>query len=74
VFDPSRHLGENPELDPNLYVWGFGRRRCPGIELAKSIVLHTMTVVLSVFDIAKAKDANGVEITPEAKFKPGTVR
>jgi len=26
AFDPSRFLGPNPELDPALYVFGFGRR------------------------------------------------
>lgn len=29
-FDPERHLGENPQPDPFKYVWGFGRRTCPG--------------------------------------------
>jgi cytochrome P450 len=30
VFNPSRFLGSEPELDPNEYVFGFGRRVCSG--------------------------------------------
>jgi hypothetical protein len=30
-FDPTRFLGSNPELDPRAYVFGFGRRICPGV-------------------------------------------
>jgi cytochrome P450 len=29
-FDPSRFLGENPERDPADFIFGFGRRICPG--------------------------------------------
>jgi len=30
-FDPSRHLGGNTQPDPYKFVFGFGRRICPGI-------------------------------------------
>lgn len=30
IFDPSRYLGANPQPDPFQYVFGFGRRVCPG--------------------------------------------
>jgi cytochrome P450 len=30
AFDPSRFMGDKPELDPRSYVFGFGRRICPG--------------------------------------------
>jgi hypothetical protein len=30
AFDPSRFMGDNPELDPRAYIFGFGRRICPG--------------------------------------------
>jgi cytochrome P450 len=36
-FKPERHLyepGENKGLDPREYVFGFGRRICPGRDLA----------------------------------------
>jgi cytochrome P450 len=31
VFDPSRFLGPSPESDPREWVFGFGRRACPGM-------------------------------------------
>ena len=33
TFDPSRHLGDDPQPDPLKYVFGFGRRVCPGMLL-----------------------------------------
>lgn len=30
AFDPERFMGPEPELDPRTYVFGFGRRICPG--------------------------------------------
>jgi cytochrome P450 len=32
VFDPTRFLGSEPELDPRVYFFGFGRRICPGMR------------------------------------------
>lgn len=31
LFNPDRFLSEDPELDPRKYVFGFGRRACPGM-------------------------------------------
>jgi hypothetical protein len=67
-FRPERFLGENPELDPDTYVWGFGRRRCSGIELGKTYCLNIMANTLAVLDIVRAKDANGNEITPSGEL------
>ncbi|KAF5363577.1 hypothetical protein D9756_000139 [Leucocoprinus leucothites] len=30
VFDPARFLGEDQQMDPMKFVFGFGRRICPG--------------------------------------------
>ena len=38
TFDPNRHLGDNPQSDPFQYVFGFGRRLCPGRTLAKNMM------------------------------------
>jgi hypothetical protein len=32
VFDPARFLGEDQQLDPIKFIFGFGRRVCPGKE------------------------------------------
>ncbi|TFK32637.1 cytochrome P450 monooxygenase [Crucibulum laeve] len=75
-FMPERFLSDDghiPELDPRRYVFGFGRRRCPGIELADTSVFIAMAMSLSVFVLGKAKDQDGFEITPELKPTSGTV-
>ncbi len=51
TFNPSRFLGQNPEPDPFLYAFGYGRRRCPGVVLADISVWLTIAQSLAVFDI-----------------------
>jgi cytochrome P450 len=29
-FNPERFMGENQQQDPNDFIFGFGRRICPG--------------------------------------------
>lgn len=38
TFNPDRFLGPNPEMDTHTLCFGFGRRICPGRELADSSV------------------------------------
>ncbi|KAL0957956.1 hypothetical protein HGRIS_000136 [Hohenbuehelia grisea] len=73
TFKPERFLGKEPELDPNTYIYGFGRRGCPGQDLGNATMFLTIAMVLSVFNITKAKDASGREIEPIVKFGSGTV-
>lgn len=71
VFDPSRFLGPNPAPDPYDYVFGFGRRACPGKVLADASVWLTVARSLAVFDISKPRDDAGNEIKPAVSFSPG---
>lgn len=71
VFDPSRFLGPNPAPDPYDYVFGFGRRACPGKVLADASVWLTVARSLAVFDISKPRDDAGNEIEPAVRFSPG---
>lgn len=71
VFDPSRFLGPNPAPDPYDYVFGFGRRACPGKMLADASVWLTVARSLAVFDISKSRDADGNEVEPAVRFSPG---
>ncbi|KZV59281.1 cytochrome P450, partial [Peniophora sp. CONT] len=73
VFEPNRFLGPSPEMDPHSFVFGFGKRRCPGIELARRSCLFFMAATLIVVDICKARDAAGGESTPSPDFISGTV-
>lgn len=61
-------------MDPHEFVFGFGRRKCPGQELADANVFIAMAMSLAVFNFRPVKDENGVEIKPKAEFDSGTVR
>ncbi|KAF8510748.1 cytochrome P450 oxidoreductase [Gautieria morchelliformis] len=73
-FLPERFLGSNPELDPHKFAFGFGRRGCPGQELADANVFLSIAMSLAVFDIKPIKDSvTGEELIPKAEFISGTV-
>lgn len=50
-FNPERFLGETQELDPENFVFGFGRRICPGIQVVHPTMFMIMAACLAVFDI-----------------------
>ncbi|CAG8888273.1 unnamed protein product [Penicillium egyptiacum] len=55
-FHPERFLSigdHNPEPDPHLFVFGFGRRKCPGNILADATIFLTMSQSLAVFNIGR---------------------
>ncbi|KAH7325479.1 cytochrome P450 [Rhizoctonia solani] len=51
TFDPSRYLKAKPDLDPRKYIFGFGRRVCPGLHVANNAVWIMCAGILSVFDL-----------------------
>lgn len=71
-FKPERYLGEQPEMDPRCAVFGFGRRICPGLNLAEASIFAVSAMALAVFDISKAVE-DGVEITPKVEYTTGTI-
>lgn len=73
-FDPERFYNtDNPQMDPQTFVYGFGRRACPGRELANANMFLLMSMMLSVCILSKAVDSNGNEIEPKWLFVSGTV-
>ncbi|KAK7029404.1 hypothetical protein VNI00_014658 [Paramarasmius palmivorus] len=52
VFNPDRFIGPSAEQDPREYIFGFGRRVCPGRLLANATIFITISACLSVFDIS----------------------
>ena len=72
-FKPERYIGKEPQQDPRTIAFGFGRRICPGLNLAEASVFISCAMSLAVFDISKAVE-NGVEITPVVDNTPGTIR
>jgi hypothetical protein len=74
-FKPERFLainGHEPEPDPHSFVFGFGRRICPGRILADNALFLNVAQSLAVFNISKAVE-HGKEIEPVVKFEPGVV-
>lgn len=59
--------------NPAGFVFGFGRRICPGRRLADSTLFLAIAKVLAAFDVSKARDAEGREIEPEIGIGPGAV-
>ncbi|KIK42243.1 hypothetical protein CY34DRAFT_83884 [Suillus luteus UH-Slu-Lm8-n1] len=81
VFEPERWLARDAieeeagkERDPRAFVFGFGRRRCPGTHLVESSVWLLITSMLATLDIRKARDEKGVEIEPVVKFENAVFR
>ncbi|CCO35411.1 O-methylsterigmatocystin oxidoreductase OS=Aspergillus flavus (strain ATCC 200026 / FGSC A1120 / NRRL 3357 / JCM 12722 / SRRC 167) GN=ordA PE=2 SV=1 [Rhizoctonia solani AG-1 IB] len=50
TFNPARFLGPKAEPDPRKYIFGFGRRVCPGLHVANNSSWVMCAGLLSVFD------------------------
>lgn len=71
IFNPSRFLDLAPErskaIDPRNFVFGFGRRICPGQLLGENIIFLCITSVLTCFNIRK-KVVGGMEVMPTIDY------
>ncbi|KZS91039.1 cytochrome P450 [Sistotremastrum niveocremeum HHB9708] len=73
-FRPERFLDpKNRQQDPRQIAFGFGRRICPGKELADSTIFLTMAILLATCTIEPGLDTSGQEIQPVAEFNWGLV-
>jgi len=76
-FKPERFLDLDAEtkkrLDPRNYVFGAGRRRCPGIHLIDSGLWLVIARIIATLDIRK-KVVNGVEVEPEVSYDNAFLR
>ncbi|KAH6892392.1 cytochrome P450 [Thelonectria olida] len=75
AFMPERFLeteGREPAPDPHQFVFGFGRRICPGRILADNALFLNIAQSLAVFNISKGVE-NGKEVDNKIKFTPGVV-
>lgn len=62
-YNPERFMGSQPEQDPREWMYGFGRRICPGRLLADASVFVTVAMSLAAFDIRP------IEGTPLPEYK-----
>ncbi|KAF9270162.1 cytochrome P450 [Marasmius fiardii PR-910] len=70
-FNPDRHLGENAQMDPFKFVFGFGRRACPGSYLAERSLFLNVANMLAVFSFEKETDSNGRVLEPPKEWYGG---
>ncbi|KAH7333649.1 cytochrome P450 [Rhizoctonia solani] len=66
MFNPDRYL--DPDV-PRPPVFGWGRRKCPGIHFAETSVFITTALMLSVFTFSKRKDSSGRVIEPRVELE-----
>ncbi|KAL1745589.1 cytochrome P450 [Schizophyllum fasciatum] len=63
TFNPERYLGENPQRSPLDWVFGFGRRVCPGRLMAQESMFVVCASTLATMNISrKTKDGIPVPI------------
>jgi hypothetical protein len=75
-FRPERHLStpdHAAEPDPRNYIFGFGRRICPGRGVADNSLFITIAQALAVFNIEKPLDADGKVIEPTIQYEAGAI-
>ncbi|EJD08416.1 cytochrome P450 [Fomitiporia mediterranea MF3/22] len=73
VFRPERFLGDHPEPDSHNITFGFGRRVCPGKELADHTLFLTIAMSLAVFNVSWPLDADGKPVVQPGTYIPGLI-
>ncbi|KAI0310502.1 cytochrome P450 [Amylostereum chailletii] len=69
-FKPERFLNADGSLnaDDVSPAFGFGRRICVGIHLARASLWNAVVSILATLDVTKAKDMHGNEIPVEVDY------
>ncbi|KAH7929012.1 cytochrome P450 [Leucogyrophana mollusca] len=72
-FKPERFFTADGRLNDDTvrYVFGFGRRLCPGLHLADATLWSAMASLLAVFNIMKPVDESGKEVDVELHWTSG---
>ena len=66
MSDIDQKSGRVPPLDPREYVFGFGRRICPGLHLVQASAWTSIVHLLASFNL-RLKDTE-VELEPEFSY------
>jgi hypothetical protein len=66
-------MGETPQQDPRSYVFGFGRRICPGRQLGETSLFLLAATCLATLHIAEKLGANGAPIKVAVEYTNGSV-
>ncbi|KAH9947304.1 cytochrome P450 [Amylocystis lapponica] len=73
-FNPDRFMsaaGKLPERDPRDFIFGFGRRICPGLFLADASVFLACVMTLAAFDICPVD--TDIFWADEIEYTTGTI-
>jgi len=78
-FRPERFMEPTtPEMErkmnPKNFVFGFGRRQCPGNHLVDSSIWLLLVSMLATLDISKAVDEHGNTVEPTVKYDNAVFR
>jgi len=74
-FIPERFLeNASPEMNPENYVFGFGRRICPGMYLIDRSIWLLLACMISTLSITKAKNKDGTVIEPVVDYQNAVFR
>lgn len=76
-FNPDRFLkgeGRTPQPDPRGPAFGFGRRICPGKDLAENTVWAMIANLFHAYRITPAVDEEGKAIPIPTEFEEHAVR
>lgn len=77
TFNPDRWISPTPGVekttgavpDPWAVIFGYGRRICPAIQIARPAIWLAMVMLLSSFEIRPKLDpVTNKPIIPEAKW------
>ncbi|KZV68853.1 cytochrome P450 [Peniophora sp. CONT] len=78
TYKPDRFLDLSVEqrsiADPRNYVFGFGRRICPGMHLVDASAWLLIACMLATLDIRKARDDAGKEVEPVVEYSNSVFR
>lgn len=73
-FNPARYLGPGAESNPEDVVFGFGRRRCPGVAVAQSSIWLSIALTLAAYDVTPLIGEDGKPVLPSLEYQGDIVR
>lgn len=56
------------------FIFGFGRRRCPGLHLGEASIWYLVASMLATLRIEKPIGLNGKAIEPDVQYKNSIFR
>ncbi|KIM73756.1 hypothetical protein PILCRDRAFT_828807, partial [Piloderma croceum F 1598] len=74
AFLPERWIlkdGQKEPRHPEKVAFGFGRRICPGKDLADDSIYIIAATILATLNVQKARDPHGKPITPPGHYRKG---